>query len=108
MMSGTYDGWKTTDSTECGCEHAHDEATCDCGQPLAGGEHGLCTDCVREARNFAADCSKPSFEPRRSIIQEVDSGAEGMLERQVGIWNCLSIGSDFPVWSFHTNDLEVV
>ena len=32
-----------------------EEPVCDCGQPLEGGEDGLCKDCIYTARNEAAD-----------------------------------------------------
>lgn len=57
----SYDEWKTTDTTDEGFATEEVEGVCDCGQPLDGGEAGLCVDCVREARDFAADCSDAEF-----------------------------------------------
>ena len=50
-----YDNWKTQAADTGSVEDHH--ASCDCENPLEGGEDGHCSDCVAEARNFAADCS---------------------------------------------------
>lgn len=55
---------------------------CSCGQPLEGGENGLCVDCVREARDFAVDCAEDRVPcPTCSDASCVLCDDEGMVPR---------------------------
>ena len=100
----TYDGWKSTDNdTDRGSDLDPETcATCDCGSPLEGGRDGLCTDCVREAHEHAADCSDAEFgfdawaladEVRYQLESERIRAAGGDPDHECAAMHCEECGS---------------